>query len=104
MTKSTLKIALLAAAGSLLASAAQAGAISLTDEQMDVVSGGAFVCPVIGTDAVLNAQNSTEINGAYSIIGPTVSVPVGATNGDGSGSPAGSFSSPGDTDYTAIWN
>lgn len=88
----------------LLASGANAAPVSLSLEQMDTVTGGAFVCPVISTDAVLNAKNGIEINGAYSILGPTVNVPVGATNGDGSGAPSGPFSSPGDTDYTAIWN
>ena len=88
----------------LLASGAQAAPVALSLDQMDSVAGGAFVCPVISTDAVLNAKNGIAINGAYSILGPTVSVPVHATNGDGAGSPGGSFSSPGDTDYTAIWN
>lgn len=87
----------------LLASGAQAAPVALSLDQMDTVAGGAFVCPVISTDAVLNATNGAEINGAYTIAGPTISVPVHATNGDGAGSPGGSFSSPGDTDYTAIW-
>ena len=87
----------------LLASGAHAAPVSLSLDQMDTVSGGAFVCPVISTDAVLNATNGVQINGAYSVAGPTISVPVHATNGDGTGSPGGSFSSPGDTDYTAIW-
>ena len=98
------KLALSAAATLLLASGANAAPVALSLDQMDTVAGGAFVCPVISTDAVLNAKNGIEINGAYSILGPTVSVPVHATNGDGAGSPGGSFSSPGDTDYTAIWN
>nr|MBC8241509.1 hypothetical protein [Alphaproteobacteria bacterium] len=50
------------------------------------------------------AKNGITINGAYSIIGPSVSVPVGATNGEGAGSPGGTFASPGDSGYTAIWN
>ena len=98
------KLALSALATLMLASGANAAPVSLSLDQMDTVSGGAFVCPVISTDAVLNAKNGIQINGAYSIIGPTVSVPVGATNGDGAGSPGGPFSSPGDTNYTAIWN
>lgn len=73
-----------------------------------VTAGGApspngFVCPVIETDGVLSSPKSIEINGANSILGPMIRVPDGATNGDGSGVPSGDFSSPGDTDYTAIW-
>jgi hypothetical protein len=73
---------------------------------MDTVSGGAFVCPVIKTAAVMNAKNSIVINGAYSILGPTVGggVQAHATNDGGAGSPGGTFASPGDTSYTAIWN
>jgi len=88
----------------LIATGANAAPVALSLDQMDTVSGGAFVCPVISTDAVLNAKNGVEINGTYSVVGPTVSVPVHATNGDGTGSPGGTFSSPGDTNYTAIWN
>ena len=63
-----------------------------------------FVCPVITTDAVLNSPNGAAIGeGHYSIIGPTVSVPTHATNGDGEGVPPGPHSEPGDTDYTAVW-
>ena len=102
MKKATLIIPALTSL--LLASGVHAAPVTLSLEQMDAVTGGAFVCPVISTDAVLNAKNGIEINGAYSILGPTVSVPVGATNGDGSGAPSGPFSSPGDSDYTAIWN
>ena len=98
------KLTLSALATLLLASGAHAAPLSLSTAQMDTVSGGAFVCPVINTDAVLNARNGIEINGAYSILGPTVSVPVHATNDNGAGSPGGTFVSPGDTSYTAIWN
>jgi len=88
----------------LLSSGAYAAPVTLSLAQMDTVSGGAFVCPVISTSAVLNAKNGITINGAYSILGPTISVPVSATNDNGAGSPGGSFASPGDTSYTAIWN
>ncbi len=98
-----MKLALSAVATCLIASSAFAGPVSLTNAQMDIVSGGGFVCPVISTDAVLNAKNGIQINGAYSILGPDVSVPVGATNDGGAGSPGGTFASPGDTSYTAIW-
>ena len=63
-----------------------------------------FVCPVISTDAVLNSPKGAAIAGGdYTIGGPNVSVPVHATNGDGTGSPGGAHRAPGDTDYTAIW-
>jgi hypothetical protein len=110
MTKTLTKLVLATAATVLLASTAYAGPVMLSDTQMDsIAAAGApsptgFVCPVISTDAVLNAKNGIAINGAYSILGPAVSVPIGATNGEGAGSPGGSFASPGDAGYTAIWN
>jgi len=113
MTKLVRSLALAGAATCLLASNAFAGSMVLSDTQMDAVAAGGastttgFVCPVISTDAVLNAKNGVEINGAYSILGPSVAVPAHATNtlDDGtSGSPGGEFASPGDTGYTAIWN
>ena len=64
-----------------------------------------FVCPVIKTDAVLNSPKGVAIGeGHYTIGGPDVSVPVHATNGDGTGTPEGPHSAPGDTDYTAVWS
>jgi hypothetical protein len=95
----------------LFASGAYAGPLSLSDAQMDSVAAGGvettdgFVCPVISTDAVLNSPNSAGpiAEGDYTIIGPDVSVPVLATNADGAGNPGVSYSSPGETDYTAIW-
>lgn len=102
MNKATLTFSALATL--LLASSVNAAPVTLNLSQMDTVAGGAFVCPVISTDAVLNAKAGIQINGAYSILGPTVSVPVHATNDNGAGSPGGSFASPGDTSYTAIWN
>ena len=110
MTKTTMKMALAAATTFLLATNAFAEPLVLSNTQMDsVAAAGApsptgFVCPVISTDAVLNAKTGITINGAYSILGPVVRVPVGATNGDGTGNPGGSFASPGDSAYTAIWN
>jgi hypothetical protein len=104
--------ALPAIAGAFFAFAAHAEPVLLSEAQMDAVTAGGapsptgFVCPVIKTDAVLNAKNGGElgIEGYYTIGGPQVRVPVGATNGDGAGSPGGPFSKPGDTDYTAIWS
>lgn len=65
----------------------------------------AFVCPVIILKKAPN-ENTPIVQigeGHYSVIGPTVSVPIHATNGDGAGVPPGPHSAPGDTDYTAIW-
>lgn len=112
MRNITMKVAILAAA-SLISTGVYAESIELTDIQMDGVAAGGsntttgFVCPVISTDAVLHAKNGVMINGAYSILGPQVSVPSHATNtlDDGTaGSPGGAHASPGDTGYTAIWN
>ena len=112
MNRMTMKAALACSALALSVSAAHAAPISLSEAQMDAVAAGGvervdgFVCPVLTTDAVLNSPKGGElgIEGYYTIIGPDVSVPVHATNGDGAGSPAGPFSQPGDTDYTAIWS
>jgi hypothetical protein len=111
MTKSILKTALAAAATCLLATGATAAPVTLTDAQMDSVAAGGyetvdgFVCPVITTDAVLNSVKGMAIGeGHYTIIGPDVMVPIHATNGDGTGTPGGPHSQPGDTDYTAIWS
>jgi len=111
MSKTTLNVAFALSALGLLASPVHATPIALSEAQMDSVTAGAvetvdgFVCPVITTDAVLNSPKGGElgIEGYYTIGGPDVTVPVGATNGDGDGTPSGPFSQPGDTDYTAIW-
>ena len=96
----------------LLATGAYAAPVSLSDAQMDSVAAGGvekvdgFVCPVIGTDGVLNSPKGIDIgDGQYSISGPNVSVPVHATNrnGDGRPGPGNDRAVPGDTDYTAIW-
>jgi hypothetical protein len=69
-----------------------------------------FVCPVFNENSAVGEHNPNAIGiggGDYSLIPTgepkTISVSVGATNGDGEGSPGGAHSSPGDTDYTAIW-
>lgn len=73
-------------------------------------SDSAFVCPVLGGQAGMEHGQSMPAplvpisGGDYTVGGPSVSVPVHATNGDGAGSPGGPHSSPGDTDYTAIWS
>ena len=88
-----------------------AAPVSLSAAQMDSVAAAGvetvdgFVCPVIKTENVLNSPKSGTLGGGefYTIGGPDVTVPVHATNNDGAGSPAGPFSKPGDTTYTAIW-
>jgi hypothetical protein len=116
MTNVTMKIAVAAFTGCLIASGAYAAPITLSEAQLDAVAAGGvdrvegFVCPVITTDGVLNSVHGIQIGeGHYSILGPTVFVPLGATNADGeggaagSGTPPGPHAQPGDTDYTAIW-
>lgn len=85
----------------------------MNDAQMDgVAAGGApsptgFICPVISTDAVLHSPKAASPeDGLYTILGPDVAVPMGATNtldNGTSGNPHGDYASPGDTGYTAIW-
>lgn len=110
MYKFSTKAGMALAGSLLLAGSASAAPIMLSDVQLDAVAAGGvekvdgFVCPVISTDAVLNSPNGVAIAGGdFSVVGPTVSIPLHATNGNGSGSPAGPHSAPGDTDYTAIW-
>ena len=110
MSKLTIKVCLSLVSTILVATTVNAAPVTLTADQLDAVAAGGveqvdgFVCPVISTDAVLNSPNGVAIAGGdYSIVGPTVSVPIFATNGDGAGSPGGAHSAPGDTDYTAIW-
>jgi len=110
MSKLTIKVCSTLATSLLVSGAVNAAPVTLTEDQLDTVAAGGvekvdgFVCPVISTDAVLNSPNGVAIAGGdFSIVGPTVSVPLHATNGNGSGSPAGAHSGPGDTDYTAIW-
>ena len=73
---------------------------------MPVEKTDGFVCPVFNDNSKVGEHNPNAVeigNGDYTIIGPEVSVPLHATNGDGAGTPGGSHSSPGDTDYTAVW-
>ncbi|MCR4369384.1 MAG: hypothetical protein NUV67_05770 [archaeon] len=65
-----------------------------------------FVCPVFNPNSAVSEHNpnAVEIGGGdYTIVGPNVRIPIGATNADGSGTPEGEHSMPGDSDYTAIW-
>ena len=74
-----------------------------------------FVCPVLTVNqrAVEHAGKFNEIGEGQYTFGPGAAgstetfngnVPTHATNADGAGSPGGSHSAPGDTDYTAIWS
>lgn len=78
-----------------------------------------FVCPVFNANSSAgdNNPNAKPIGGGDFTILPgkaagdpgthlnsPVSVPKHATNRNGQGTPGGTHSSPGDTDYTAIWN
>jgi hypothetical protein len=110
VTKATMKLMLAVSAVGLLASAAYAAPISLSDAQMDSVAAGVapsptgFVCPVITTAAVLHSPRGAAIGeGHYTILGPEVSVPMHATNDNGAGVPEGPHAQPGDSFYTAIW-
>lgn len=110
MVKHVTKLGTTVATALLLAAGVNAAPLTLNDVQLDTVAAGGvetvagFVCPVISTDAVLNSPKGAAIAGGdYTIGGPDVSIPLHATNGDGTGSPGGAHSGPGDTDYTAIW-
>jgi len=88
----------------LITSGANAAPVTLSLDQMDSVAGGAAVSPIVNAAAAMHSNNGAVVNGVNTIAGPTVDVPVQATNGDGSGSLNGSFLSPGDPGYTAIFN
>lgn len=110
MLRLMLKAATLMMFSGMLVSVAYASPVLLSDAQMDTIAAGGvdkvygFVCPVITTAGVLNSPKGMPIGeGHYTIIGPNVSIPEFATNGDGAGTPGGPHSQPGDTDYTAIW-
>jgi hypothetical protein len=92
-------------AGLLAAMVAPAAFAAGPPEKLD----SSFVCPVLGGKAGLNAPEDGPITalgdtGDYTVGGPSVSVPVFATNDGGAGQPAGDHASPGDTTYTAIWS
>jgi hypothetical protein len=65
-----------------------------------------FICPVLGGKAGMNG-NSSKIEpiagGYYTVAGPDVMVPAHATN-EGFPTVEGSFLTPGEVGYTAIWN
>ena len=99
MNKAKLFIASIALGALVLPAAVSAAPPEKTD---------AFVCPVLNETVGEHNPNAFPIaDGDYSLFPGgeprTISVPTGATNGDGVGSPGGAHSSPGDSDYTAIW-
>ena len=49
---------------------------------------------------------SVDFSGSLKKVDPGQfsTVPAHATNGDGAGTPGGAHSSPGDSDYTAVWS
>ena len=99
MTKTSFlkTVGALALAAIVLPTAVLAGGVEKVD---------GFVCPVFTDKSAAGEKNPNAVaiaGGDYTIIGPDVSVPARATNGNGAGRPSGPHSSPGDTDYTAIW-
>jgi hypothetical protein len=110
------KLFLALAIGVVFASSALAsGPVALNDTHQ-VTAGGvekvdAFVCPVITSQAVgEHNPQAGELgdSGTYTVVPDTanngdLSVPITATNSDGSGIPGGPQAAPGDTNYTAIW-
>lgn len=71
--------------------------------------GNDFVCPVFKSAAVgEHNPNAFGIAGGHWTLLPGkadhLDVPDKATNDNGNGSPGGSHASPGDPDYSAIWN
>jgi len=93
--------------GSLLALVFSVGVGTTLAAPVEKTDG--FVCPVLNSNVGEHNPNTIVIAGGdYSLIPSgsphTISIPTHATNADGAGSPAGSHSSPTDTDYTAIWS
>jgi hypothetical protein len=105
---------LLAAAGAvaMLAGLSASSAVAAPPERAT----DPFVCPVLTVNE--NAVDHTDgqfnkIGDGQYTFGPGAAgspetfngnVPNHATNGGGEGSPGGTHSAPGDTDYTAIWS
>jgi hypothetical protein len=108
----------LAMGGVFASSTLAMGPVLLDEAQMDQVAAGAvekvgaFVCPVITSEAVgLHNPQAGPLGatGNYTVVPATANngnlfVPEHATNGGGSGLPGGPHAAPGDTDYTAIWS
>ena len=84
----------------------------------DPDQGNDFVCPVLSETVGDHNPNADPIGGGdYTVIpakyvppqanaagADHLNVPDHATNMDGTGTPGGTHASPGDTDYSGIWN
>ena len=77
--------------------------------------GNDFVCPVFNSNSAVGEKNPNrhQIADGWTIIpgentgtqrAGHLDVPDNATNADGAGWPASDYASPGDPDYSAIWN
>jgi hypothetical protein len=103
----------------LIATGAVAGVMGLSASSAmadtpDRVGDAAFVCPVLklSDQAAENTGYNQIGEGEYTFAPGNAgkaetfngNVPLGATNGDGEGTPGVDHSSPGETDYTAIWS
>ncbi len=87
-------------AAALLVAATTGAASAAPPETTD-----GFVCPVLGGAAGVNGQADVFASpaGTYNtIVGPSVTVPLHATNNDGESTPVSNYLSPGDSDYSAI--
>lgn len=111
------KVLIAAGAALSLAGLTASSAVAATPERAE----DPFVCPVLSVNENAVAHTGGgEGDGRFNSIGndeytfgpgaagdPDTfngNVPNHATNGDGDGVPPGPRSSPGDTDYTAIWS
>jgi ABC-type phosphate transport system substrate-binding protein len=105
------KLVLTAAAAAALAVVPAGSAFAAAPDRAEAP----FVCPVltISDQAAANSDRFTAIgNGQYTFAPGAAgsaetfngNVPNHATNADGSGSPGGTHSAPGDSDYSAIWS
>ena len=106
------RLLIVASAVAMFAGLSASAAVAAPPERAD----DPFVCPVLKVNE--NAVEHTdghfnEIGEGEYTFGPGAAgsaetfngnVPNHATNGNGSGSPGGPHSAPGDTDYTAIWS
>jgi hypothetical protein len=105
------KIALTGAAAAALAVLPGGTAFAATPDRAEAP----FVCPVltVSDQAATHAGRFDALGNGQYTFGPGAAgspetfngnVPNHATNADGAGSPEGSHSAPGDTDYTAVWS
>lgn len=106
-----MRITVIGATVALTAGLSAGSAVAAAPDRAD----SPFVCPVlhISEQAAANAGRFNQIGDGEYTFGPGAAgsadtfngnVPNRATNADGTGSPGGAHSAPGDTDYTAIWS